>query len=483
MKVVETWQTEQYEDSVARSERDISVAHLRILTGESPHTVHTIEKAISIGRVGGDCDIVIDDVRMSRKHARIERSITGWQFQDLQSRNGFFVNGRGFARGERVPLPDGAVIRIGDTLMVFRSCPPPLDDRVDSPVFPGASPAASAVRRRIDALAESAGHVLLLGETGTGKESVAKAIGEHRAPHPFVTLNAAQLRPDLARSELFGHVRGAFTNAVSSRPGLVDLAGDGALFLDEIGDLPYDVQAELLRFLEDGSYRPLGSTELRHSQARVVAATNVNLDDAVHDRKFRRDLLARLRASNTPLELPPLRERREDILGWSHLFLRQLHREPGPRLWTAGALECLLLYPWPENLRQLLGVVRHAAAQTAEFPCTPAHLPAQLRAHRTSLRERTSARPEEPTPPQPTPGELGPRPPDPTAEEIVEALRQTGGVVRAAAQQLNIDRRKMYRLCNRFGIDFEHFRPELPREDENGGQVRDGREGGDREGE
>jgi len=467
MKVVETWQTEQYEDSVARSERDISVAHLRVLTGEPPHIVHTVEKGLSIGRTGGDCDVVIDDVRMSRKHARIERSITGWQFQDLQSRNGFFVNGRGFGRGERVPLPDGGVIRIGDTLMVFRSSPPPIDDRVHSPVFPGVSPAASNVRRRIDALAESPGHILILGETGTGKESVAKAIGDHRAPHPFVTLNAAQLRPDLARSELFGHVRGAFTNAVNSRPGLVDMAGEGALFLDEIGDLPFDVQAELLRFLEDGSYRPLGSTELRHSHARVVAATNVDLDHAVHEHKFRRDLLARLRASNTPLELPPLRERREDILGWTHLFLRQLEREPVARPWTAGALECLLLYPWPENLRQLLGVVRHAIGQASEFPCTPAHLPAQLRAHRNALRARINGPPEEPTPPQPTPPEPAPRQYDPTAEEITEALRQTGGRVRTAAQVLNVDRRKLYRLCERFGIAFEAFRPpESPREDE-----------------
>ncbi|HEX7836898.1 MAG TPA: sigma 54-interacting transcriptional regulator, partial [Kofleriaceae bacterium] len=427
MTVVET-RTQQYEDSVEGPEQHFSTGHLRVLTGESPHTAYVVDlKGLSIGRIGGECDAMVDDVRMSRKHARIERSITGWRLQDLRSRNGFFVNGRPYGRGDRVPLPDGAVIRLGDTLMVFRTCPLPTDDRVGSAVFPGASPEASGVRKRIDALAAATGHVLILGDTGTGKERVAKAIGDHRAPHPFVILNAAQLRPDLARSELFGHTRGAFTHAVGNKQGLVELAGEGALFLDEIGDLPLDVQPDLLRFLEDGSYRPLGATELRHSQARVVAATNIDLDEAVRQSKFRRDLLARLRAVNTPLELPPLRERREDILGWTRLFFRQLGRDPGPQPWTAGALECLLLYPWDENLRYLMSVVHHAATQASEFPCSPEHLPVQLRAHRGVLRNAAGAPPDDPTLPQPTPQGPIPRQFDPTHDEIVEALRQTGG--------------------------------------------------------
>ena len=465
MKVVETWQTEQHEDSVGEPEREVSLAHLRVLNGDSPPPTHTVQVVgLSIGRVGGDCDVRIPDSRISRKHARIERSIAGWQIQDLYSRNGFYLNGKGFGPGERVPLPDGGVIRLGDTLMVFRHCPPPTDDRIDSAVFPGISPAASGVRRRIDALAASSGHVLVLGETGTGKESVAKAVGDQRAPHPFVTLNCAQLNRELARSELFGHVRGAFTHAINNRQGLVDLAGEGALFLDEIGDLPFDVQAELLRFLEDGSYRPVGASELRHSHARIVAATNVNLDEAVYASKFRRDLLARLRAANTPLQLPPLRERREDILGWTQLFLRQLGREAVQTPWTAGALECLLLYPWQENLRELLGVVRHAAGQTAGFPCTPAHLPAQVRAHRNQLRAPVGAPHDDPTPQQPTPPDPPPRQTEPTRDEIEDALRQTEGRMRSAAQLLGVDRRKLYRLCERFGIAFEEYRPDMNRD-------------------
>src|SRR5262245_47761180 len=466
MKVVETWQTERQDDSaVGLTELDQSVAHLRVLTGRGVHAVHVVgSKGTSIGRPGGDCDFIVDDGRMSRKHARIERSVAGWQVQDLMSRNGGFVNGRGLGRGGRSPLADGSVLRLGDTLMGFRASIPTTDGRADSTVFPGVSPVAVAIRRRIDALAAADGHVLIFGETGTGKESIAKMIGEQRAPHPFVTLNSAELSRELARSELFGHVRGAYTHATTNRPGLVDKAGDGVLFLDEIGELSLDVQAELLRFLEDGSYRPVGSTELRRSSARVVAATHVDLDRAVQANRFRRDLLARLRASNEPLELPPLRERREDILGWTQLFFRELGREPGPTPWTVGALECLLLYPWNENLRELHRVVGHAAEQSPGFPCGTEHLPAKLRAHRGTLRSPSSTTPpEEPTPAtDPSPPSEPPQPdippPDPGRFEIEEALRKTAGRMRTAALHLNVDRRKLYRLCDNYAIDYKAYR-------------------------
>lgn len=465
MKVVETWQTERQDDSaVGLTELDQAVAHLRVLTGRSVHAVHVVgSKGTSIGRPGGDCDFMIDDGRMSRKHARIERSVAGWQIQDLMSRNGGFVNGRGLGRGGRAPLADGAIVRLGDTLMGFRASVPTTDGRADSPVFPGISPVAVAIRRRIEALAAGDGHVLIVGETGTGKERIAKTIGEYRAPHPFVTLNSAELSRELARSELFGHVRGAFTNATASRPGLVDRAGDGVLFLDEIGELSLDVQAELLRFLEDGSYRPVGSIELRRSNARVVAATHVDLDRAVQNNRFRRDLLARLRASNEPLELPPLRERREDILGWTQLFFHELHRDAGPTPWTVGALECLLLYPWTENLRELHRIVGHAAEQASGFPCGTEHLPAKLRAHRGTLRAPSSSTPaEEPTPadvvPPSEPPALDLPQPEPTRLEIEDALRRTQGRMRTAAQVLGVDRRKLYRLCDNLAIDYRAYR-------------------------
>ncbi|MBC7974476.1 MAG: sigma 54-interacting transcriptional regulator, partial [Myxococcales bacterium] len=392
--MVETWQTEQQDDSAIDEHKQPEIAHVRVLTGRHPHAVHVFQSpGTSIGRVGGDCDYAVDDARMSRRHARIERSAAGWQLQDLNARNRGFVDGRGYGAFERVALTDGSVLRFGDTLMVFRASPPTIDGRTDSAVFPGLSPVAVTVRRRIDTLAAGSGHVLILGETGTGKERVAKAIADHRATQPFVTLNSAELSRDLARSELFGVVRGAFTDARNNKPGLVDVAGDGVLFLDEIGELSTDVQPELLRFLEDGSYRPVGSTELRRSNARLVAATHVDLDQAVEQGKFRRDLLARLRASNMPLQLPALRDRREDILGWTELFFRLAARDVGAAPWTAGALECLLLYPWNENLRGLSSVITEVLSESPSFPCKTEHLPQALRAHRDTLRTRVGATP------------------------------------------------------------------------------------------
>jgi DNA-binding NtrC family response regulator len=459
MKVIDTWQTEQQDDSaIGHKELDTEVAHVRVLTGRSPQAVYAIpSRGASIGRLGGDCDLRVDDARMSRRHARIERSAAGWQLQDLGARNRGYVDGRGYSAGGRVGLADGAVLRMGDTLLVFRAAMPTNDSHGHSPVFPGVSPVAVAVRRRIDALAQAQGHVLIVGETGVGKERIAHAIGESRAPHPFVTLNSAELSRDLARSELFGHVRGAFTNANANKLGLVDVAGDGVLFLDEIGELSLDVQAELLRFLEDGSYRPLGATELRHSNARVVAATHVDLDDAVQQSRFRRDLLARLRASNTPLVLPALRERREDILGWTELFLHERDRPVTDLPWTVGALECLLLYPWNYNLRELRSAVGEAVEQSAGSPFGTEHLPAVLRSHRSALRAMSANPPDEPTPSPP---------PEPTQADVEQALRTTQGNMRMTAQQLGIERRKLYRLCDRFGIAVEQYRADTQREDE-----------------
>jgi DNA-binding NtrC family response regulator len=431
------------ENSSSESHRESeAVAHLRILTGGSADTAHAFSfRGASIGRVGGDCDIVVDDDRISRRHARIERGRAGWHFQDRGARNRGYVNGRGYAPGERVPLTDGAVLRLGNTLMVFRTTAPSDDHQAYSPSFPGFSPAAVAVRRRIDTLARATGHVLIIGEIGAGKKQVARAIAKRRGQHPFVTLNSAALSRGLAHAELFGYGNSALPDANGNKLGLVDAARDGVVFLDEIGALSLDVQAHLLRFLDDGAYRPLGSAELRHSNARVLAATHLDLDRAAETGKFRRDLLARLRAGNTPLELPPLRERREDILRWTDLFFRQQNRGTSVMPWTTRALECLLLYPWTCNLRDLRSVVVEACERTSTFPCGMEHLPASLRGH-----PRTVTMPLNVTPPDET------RPSEPTKAEIEQALRETRGNMRMAAQRLVIDRGTLYRLCERFGI-------------------------------
>jgi DNA-binding NtrC family response regulator len=228
----------------------------------------------------------------------------------------------------------------------------------------------------------------------------------------------------------------------------------------------------------------------------VVAATNVDLEEAVQNNKFRRDLLARLRTNNTPLHLPPLRDRREDILRWTQLFFQKVRCEPGPVPWSVGALECLLLYPWEDNLRGLESVVSYVAENAAAFPCGAEHLPHYLRAYRGARRAPSSAAmPEESTPPQ-SPRLTSParasRPPEllpstplpasrprPTQAMIEDALKQAQGRMRRAAQLLGIDRTKLYRLCRTHEIDYKAYRvPGAPGEP---GEDDDDDDGGDDE--
>jgi DNA-binding NtrC family response regulator len=389
-------------------------------------------------------DVALSDPRASRRHAMISAKRGEWVIEDLGSRNGAFVDGAVLAPNTTRSLADGSVIRIGDTLALFHVEPASSDN---SDFYPGVSAEANRVRARVLALARGTGHVLVIGETGTGKERVARRIG-HGSP-PLITVNCAELSRDLARSELFGHVRGAFSGAVGAA-GLVDAAGDGCLFLDEIGELPLDVQSELLRFLEDGSYRSVGAAELKVSRARVIGATNVDLDDAVVAGTFRRDLLARLRATNPPIALSPLRERRLDVPGWLDTFVREVVSSPPHMVWSPGALECLLLYPWPENLRELRSVVRGALEEPREWPLHSSRLPARVREHRRRLREASgavqAARAREPVTRAPT------------RDEIESVLAQTHGRVRETARLLGVDRRKLYRLCEKLGVEPELFR-------------------------
>jgi DNA-binding NtrC family response regulator len=442
--------TERQEDSAALdAEPHTSTAHLRMVFGTAATDLHRVEAGGSVvGRAGdsAEADIAVLDSRVSRRHTRVEATRGRWVVRDLGSRNRGYLDGAPYAADAALPLLDGSVLRFGDTLFVFRVGEPPPADTAPTAAFPGRSVVAAAVRRRLEALAASTGHVLILGETGTGKEQAARFLGTATG-RTFVTQNCAELGKELGRAELFGHARGAFSGAVAAHEGLVDVAEDGVLFLDEVGELDLAVQADLLRFLEDGSYRPVGSTELRTSRARVVAATNVSLDDAVKTGRFRRDLLARLRASNTPLELPPLRERRDDILDWAKRFLDELLGDRAPsNPWSAGAAECLLLYPWPENLRELRGVVR-GLAEAGEPPYPARLLPPRIQLHRALVRGPAGAEPD---------GDEAA--PDPTREDIIAALDATQGRILPASKRLGLDRRKLYRLCVKLEIDIDSHR-------------------------
>jgi transcriptional regulator with GAF, ATPase, and Fis domain len=226
----------------------------------------------------------------------------------------------------------------------------------------GKSPALGRVLERASQVAPTSSTVLLLGETGTGKELLAQAIHERspRRAKPFIKVNCAALPATLIESELLGHEKGAFTGAVAPHPGRFELADGGTLFLDEIGDLAVELQSKLLRVLQDGEVQRLGATRSRKVNVRLVAATNQDLERAMAEGRFRRDLYYRL--SVFPIQIPPLRERREDIplIAWA--FIERRQKDLGRRIEQVPreVMDALVAYDWPGNVRELENVLERA---------------------------------------------------------------------------------------------------------------------------
>ncbi len=232
----------------------------------------------------------------------------------------------------------------------------------------GATPPIQQVQERIEQVSTTDSTVLILGESGVGKELVARAVhySSLRSDGPLVRVNSGALAPSLLESELFGHVKGAFTGAVEDRPGLFELADGGTLFLDEAGDLAMETQTKILRVLEAGEYLPVGGTQVKHCDVRVVAATNKHLKSMVAAGSFREDLYYRLAV--IAIELPPLRARREDIpLLAGHLLSRHAVRlRHGVTGFTEQAMEAMQTYSWPGNVRELDNRVQRGVALTPE---------------------------------------------------------------------------------------------------------------------
>jgi DNA-binding NtrC family response regulator len=226
----------------------------------------------------------------------------------------------------------------------------------------GASPAMQAVFRLIARCAPTNSTVMLRGESGTGKEVIARAIHYNslRKDHPFVPVDCTSLSENLLESELFGHVKGSFTGAVSNKKGLFEMADGGTLFLDEIGNIPLSTQAKLLRFIEEREFKAVGDTRTQSVDIRLITATNKNLEGMVADGNFRDDLYYRINIF--PIEIPPLRERREDIPALANYFLQQFGAEmkQPTREFSPGAMNLLMNHDWPGNVRELENVVERA---------------------------------------------------------------------------------------------------------------------------
>jgi formate hydrogenlyase transcriptional activator len=243
---------------------------------------------------------------------------------------------------------------------------PALDDEICEGIV-GRSTALRHVLEQIEMVAPTDATVLICGETGTGKELVARAVHNRsgRRTHPYVKCNLAAIPTGLLESELFGHEKGAFTSAVSQRIGRFELANRGTIFLDEIGEAPLELQPKLLRVLQEREFERLGSSRTLRTDARLVAATNVDLPGMVDAKRFRADLYYRLNVF--PVHVPPLRERPEDIPALVKHFARQFAKRMGRRIqWIATtAMDALVGYAWPGNIRELQNVIERAVIRSA----------------------------------------------------------------------------------------------------------------------
>ncbi len=337
------------------------------------------------------------------------------------------------------------------------------DEDGEIPSFSGIiarSPSMHRVFRLIDQIRDTEANVLITGESGTGKELVAKAIHARslRGAGPFVVLNCGALPEALLESELFGHARGAFTGAVRDKPGRFEVADGGTLFLDEVGDLPLQLQVKLLRVLQERSFERLGENRTRTVDVRVLAATHVDLERAVEARRFRDDLYYRLRV--VPIELPPLRQRREDLELLIRYFLSRIgrNRDRALRL-SPAAMRSMLSHDWPGNVRELMNAIEYATAvcegQTIHDTDLPEHItqPRHSRWPRPRpTRGPTPASSQQP-PPQAVPltgGLLDKERRE--AERILEALRQAGFRKAKAAEALGMSRTTLWRKLKQYRI-------------------------------
>jgi DNA-binding NtrC family response regulator len=321
-------------------------------------------------------------------------------------------------------------------------------------VLVGRSPQIQQLRGQIAKAGRSSAPVLLLGESGSGKEIAARLIHQTGRGGPFVPIDCGSLVGSLMESELFGHVKGAFTGAAENKRGLIEAADGGTAFLDEIGDLPLDMQVKLLRLLQEREYRPVGSLTWRAVNVRVIAATHRHLEQEVSERRFRQDLFYRL--SVIVLRLPPLRERKEDIPVLVEHFLKEFER---PHSLAREALDALMSYDWPGNVRELRNAIERMTAMNSGPLLHTADLPSpiqnQLAAGRAQLLS-LSAAVDSGAARGPSPHADGSPSVLPLLElekrAILDALQQTKGDLVMSAYLLGIGRTTLYRKLKEYNI-------------------------------
>ena len=392
-----------------------------------------------LGRGASVFDAPFDDPQMSPEHAEIRFESGKAVVRNLGGAAGTGLNGERLHDPHR--LVQGDVLRLGDTLLVYsRSADEDEGEgrAGDEPELTGVSPSIAALRHSLDAVAPHRLTVIVTGETGTGKEIVARQIHRRSGrPGPFIAVSCGSFTEGLLESELFGHVRGAFTGAVQDQPGLFRSARGGTLLLDDVAEIPLSLQPTLLRVLETWQVRPVGSTRDVDIDVRVVATTNRELLAMVREGLFRSDLYARL--AQWTIRLPPLRERREDIPALTNALLGRC--EASGRPLTPDLQEALLIHDWPMNVRWLLNVLSVAAI------VTPAGALALSDEVRSALRKDV-------------PESAAPHPDAQVLDKaaLEDLLGRFQGRVAEMARHLGITRPKLYRLLWAEGLEPAQFR-------------------------
>ncbi len=422
---------------------------LVVLSGRARGTRLTLTERLRIGK-SKDNDLVLPDETVSRYHCEVRRVASGVHITDLGSTNHTRV---GQAIVREATLAPGATFTVGDVDLLLRVDASPMHVLPSEADHFGAALGRSLGMRSIfgvlERIARTDATVLLEGETGTGKDVLARSIHEQspRRDEPFIVVDCGAVSYSLIESELFGHERGAFTGAVALRGGAFEMAGAGTLFLDEVGELPLDVQPKLLRVLESGEYRRVGGSRGLKNQARIVAATKRDLRQEVERGKFREDLYFRLAV--VPLTVPALRTRREDIPQLIQHFLASAaarDKAAADLELSPHTITALCAHDWPGNVRELRNVLDRAvylATATGErelslidLPLSPKDGQAEFQfVAGKSYRETRSA--------------------FEVAFEVRYVqwlLERHGGNISAAAREASMDRKHLYELARRHGL-------------------------------
>ncbi len=390
-------------------------------------------------------DLVLEDPHVSRFHCRLTREGSGWRVSDTGSLNGTRV-GSLRVRDADLSMPE-CVLSIGDSIV--RVSERGSVSQATVPVWPsfGALVGSSLAMRRLfgllDRVARSEATVLVEGESGTGKEIIATELVRRgaRADKPFVIVDSGAVSPSLIESELFGHVRGAFTGADRDRQGAFEAADGGTLFLDEVGEMPIEMQPKLLRAIEAREIRRVGETRTRRIDVRLIAATNRRLEREVNHGRFREDLFFRL--SVVTVRVPPLREHLDDLPGLVSHFLRNMDALDRRELFTSEVIADMSKYDWPGNVRELRNyvertvVLENAAPASRRLPSSPelapsSSLPLDLDVPFKTAKDQVVAAFE---------------------RTYLEALLQwASGNVSMAARKAGLDRMYLHRLLQRHGL-------------------------------